>query len=198
MKYHGFTLIELMVTLAIAAIVLTIGVPSFQSVIRNNQLTTRINSLVGAINLARSEAIKRDATDAATAPRPRRVAICAKAASTNTCVSAGGKTDWSNGWMVFLSYNASDLNITTPNTDILRIYDAIPSGYTLKAASNFVAYDNTGTSRTLNSPSSNASNVAFALCYGSTTTYSRELTVASVGRAQVKTGNPNTASICTP
>lgn len=56
---RGFTLVELMVTLAVAAIALTIAVPSFQSVFQSNRLVSQANELVTAINLARNEAIKR-------------------------------------------------------------------------------------------------------------------------------------------
>lgn len=64
MKNHksdprGFTLIELMVTISIAAILLAIGVPSFQAIIENNRLATQSNELITAVSLARSEAIKR-------------------------------------------------------------------------------------------------------------------------------------------
>ncbi|MCA1805453.1 MAG: GspH/FimT family pseudopilin [Xanthomonadaceae bacterium] len=58
-KITGFTLIELMVTISIAAILLAIGVPSFQAIIENNRLATQSNELITAVNLARSEAIKR-------------------------------------------------------------------------------------------------------------------------------------------
>ena len=66
MKNHksdprGFTLIELMVTISIAAILLAIGVPSFQAIIENNRLATQSNELITAVSLARSEAIKRGA-----------------------------------------------------------------------------------------------------------------------------------------
>ena len=53
-KQNGFTLVELMIGLAIAAIVLSIGVPSFGDLMRNNRMTTQVNELVGALNLARS------------------------------------------------------------------------------------------------------------------------------------------------
>lgn len=59
MKNHGFTLLELMITLAIMAIMLSWAVPGFQEIIRQNRLTTETNELVTALNLARSEAIKR-------------------------------------------------------------------------------------------------------------------------------------------
>lgn len=59
--HAGFTLIELMVTISIAAILLAIGIPSFQAIFENNRLATQANELITAVNLARSEAIKRGA-----------------------------------------------------------------------------------------------------------------------------------------
>ena len=189
MKKNGFTLLELMVTLAVIAIVLTIGVPSFQSVIRNNRLTTQINSLLGAINLARSKAITLDATFAAT-DRPRRVAICATVDGT----SCSGANDWSKGWIVFLSRDASNLDISG-NSDILKFYEGVPSSnYTLNANGSFVAYDKTGLSKKLDGTPATA--ISFALCYNTTTgsDYSRALNVTLVGRAEAKA----TATTCTP
>ncbi len=57
---NGFSLIELIVTLAIVAIVMMIGVPNFNSAIQNSRLTTTANELVTAFHLARSESVKRN------------------------------------------------------------------------------------------------------------------------------------------
>ncbi len=54
----GVTLLELMVVLTIAGIAMTAAIPSFQSMIARNRVTTKVNELLLAINLARSEAIR--------------------------------------------------------------------------------------------------------------------------------------------
>lgn len=55
----GFTLIELMVVIAILAIVLSIGVPSFTNMVKNNRLTSAANDMVAMLQFARSEAVRR-------------------------------------------------------------------------------------------------------------------------------------------
>lgn len=87
-KHNGFTLIELMVTLIIVGILLTVGVPSLKTFMQGNQLIATAEELRSAINLARSEAIKLNS----------RVSICES--SNGTSCSATG--DWSNGWIVFV------------------------------------------------------------------------------------------------
>jgi type IV fimbrial biogenesis protein FimT len=55
----GFTLLELMITIAIAGILVGVAIPSFTSIITSNRLTAYANELVTALNLARNEAVKR-------------------------------------------------------------------------------------------------------------------------------------------
>ena len=57
----GFTLVELMVTIFVAAILMAIAVPSFKNISASSRLTTTANSLVGALHAARMEAVKRNA-----------------------------------------------------------------------------------------------------------------------------------------
>lgn len=61
-RQAGFTLIELMVALAVLAIVLGIGVPSFQNIMERNRAASQTNELLGALQATRSEAIRRNAT----------------------------------------------------------------------------------------------------------------------------------------
>ncbi len=91
-KANGFTLIELMVTIAIAAILLGVGVPSFTNMIVGNRLATQTNELISGINLARSEAVKRN----------RTVNFC-RAADANATVCAGAGT-WEH-WIILAGAN---------------------------------------------------------------------------------------------
>ncbi|GAB57861.1 GspH/FimT family pseudopilin [Rheinheimera nanhaiensis] len=81
----GFTLVELMVTIAILAIVTTVAVPSFNSLVQGNRLTGVTNQLLSAYQGARSEAIKRS----------QNVMLCA----TTDGISCAAKADWSS-WLV--------------------------------------------------------------------------------------------------
>ncbi len=83
-KQSGFTLIELMVVISILAILLGIGVPSFRATIEGNRITTVANDLVGALQFARSEAVKRGTN----------VTLCSSSDQA-TCSGA-----WADGWVV--------------------------------------------------------------------------------------------------
>lgn len=57
---RGFTLVELMITLAVAAVLMIIAIPSFKNITLSNRLSTTANALVNSINTARMEAVKRN------------------------------------------------------------------------------------------------------------------------------------------
>ena len=110
-KSTGFTLIELIVTVSVAAILMSIAVPSFKSMIDSNRLSTGTNELVSAFILARSEALKRS----------QNVTVCTSTNSTN-CAGAGNN-DFGQGWIVFQDCNDNgdidtadcDNDATTPD-----------------------------------------------------------------------------------
>jgi type IV fimbrial biogenesis protein FimT len=101
----GFTLLELMVTLTIAAILLSIGVPSFRYVTTANRASSEINALLGDMQLARAEALKEGVY----------VTICA---STDGATCAGA-TAWNTGWIVFT--DAPPLTTLEPGDRLVKI-----------------------------------------------------------------------------
>jgi len=102
---RGFSLIELMVTIALAAIVLGLGLPSVQQAIRSNRITTSANEMQAALTLARSEAMR----------TPRGGHVCASADG-STCGGA-----WSDGWIVWTDRNNND----SPQADEVLRYVAL-------------------------------------------------------------------------
>jgi len=88
---RGGTLIELLVTVSVLAILSSIAVPSLQSFMNTSRAVALTNELVAALNFARSEAIKRGVA----------VTVCKTANPDNaspTCTTAGG---WQTGWLTF-------------------------------------------------------------------------------------------------
>src|SRR5687767_13501516 len=85
-RQPGFTLIELMVTLLVLSILVAAAVPSFREFTRNNRVVATQNDLITALNLARSEALRRS----------RNITVCPS--SDGATCSAG--TNWGNGWIV--------------------------------------------------------------------------------------------------
>ena len=95
-KANGFTLIELMVTVAVLAIVLTVAVPSFGNLVNANRLNAQANNFLAAIEYAKTEAVKNNAT----------VAFCHS--SDNSTCSAAPAGGW-QGWVVGLAANPAGI-----------------------------------------------------------------------------------------
>jgi len=119
MHNRGFTLVELMVTVAIVGILTSVGVPSFIEMINQNRATSLANELAASLNLARSEAIKRGL----------QVSICKSAnisdsvTAANVLCSTATSTSWKNGWLIFVDNKGTpgtyDYNASQPLSDTL-------------------------------------------------------------------------------
>ena len=142
-KSSGFTLVELMVVIGMVVLLFSLAVPSFTAMIENTKVTIQTNELVSALNLARSEAIKRGA----------RVTVC-KSADGAACTNAG---DWTQGWLVFVD-TANNATVVNPATDIIRVRGAILVGGAVDNSltlagdanvANYISYLSDGASYTI-------------------------------------------------
>jgi len=122
-KQNGFSLIEVITTMAIAAIVLTISIPSFQSYIQNNRQAIAINELATALQLARNSAVSRRV----------RVTVC-KSSDGSNCVMDGNASDWTQGWIIFADTNGD--NTRDADEDILRVHGPIQGNLTISGGHN--------------------------------------------------------------
>lgn len=112
---RGFTLIELMVGLTLAAVLAVLAVPSFTGLINSNRVTSATNELVSALALARTEAIRRGT----------RVSICISADAVSVTPSCAAAGNWSQGWIVF---------VDAVRDGATMVYDAGANADTLLAA----------------------------------------------------------------
>lgn len=135
----GFTLIELMIGVAIMAILLMVGVPSFQSAVASSRLTTSTNDVVSALALARTEAIRRGT----------RVTVC-KSANAAACTTAG---DWAQGWIIFIDTTRSSGDAAVDGGEAIVASNAAASGNIVMVGSagvaNFVSFASDGQAKTM-------------------------------------------------
>ena len=158
----GFTIIELMVVVLIAAILIMVAIPSFTSFVINNRLTTEANSLVTSLQVARSEAVKRN--------------------SSVYVGSTGGSGSWDQGFVIFLDTNSNGAYDAGTDT-ILRQQNALSSDV-LKAsiggtAAPVLQYLSTGFIGNLAGGS-----MTFNLCHQANY-QGRQITVNSVGQVSL-------------
>lgn len=157
----GFTLIELMVALAVVAVLMGIAIPSFEAISLSSKLRSYGTSLVASAMLARSEAIKRNV--------PVRLCVSSDGAS---C----GAGNWEQGWIV--------LTGSTGSGTVIQQQAAIPSGYVIDAKSggadiDVVTFQPSGVGSTL-------ANLRICRASPSAGTQERVVRISATGRTSVE------------
>lgn len=164
-KDKGFTLLELMVVLAIAGILMTWGVSSFQNMVRNNRLTTVYNDFVAALHFARSEAVTRNAS----------VTVC-KSSNGTSCTG-----NWEDGWITFTDADG-DAVVDAGTDEILKVQSALGNSLTLSGNNNVttrVTFANRGAT---------SNNGTLTLCDPRGASDARGLVISNTGRIRKETG----------
>jgi type IV fimbrial biogenesis protein FimT len=169
LRIAGYTLIELLVTMSVAAIVAAVAIPSFRSFLQNDRQWTQATNLVVSLNAARSEAIKQDVTGG--------VSVCASSDGATCNANA-----WSQGWIVISN---------APNSTPIQSMPALSTGTTLSEASALlqVTYFSNGTV---------SASAAFTMCDQRGASSARYTQVTTAGRVTSSAGKkPNgTPLIC--
>lgn len=171
MKHQsGFTLLELMITVSVAAILLAVGIPGLQEFVRNNRRATELNNLVSTLQVARSEAVARN----------QRIGICPSTAPASATATCSGNTTWETGWIVFVD---ADVDGTRDNgEEILRVAEG-PANMTVRAELQAIAYRPNGRVRTYPNPDNNTPG-NFMFCDARGASSARVVQLPVTGRPQ--------------
>jgi len=165
LKQQGFTLLELLITLAIVAILLGIGAPSFVSLIDNNRATLASNRMLSMLTYARSEAIKTQG----------RVAVCSSDNATATVPACAA--NWSGSALVVFNDADADNNIGA-DTNVLRIWQRPPNLTLTSGSTTVISYGGNGFL------ASGAQ--TFTLAFGNNSTLNKQLVISMTGRPRIE------------
>jgi len=165
----GFSLVEMLITLAILGLLLAAAAPAFVSMARENRLASEINLLLADIHLARLEAIKRN----------QDVVLCRSADGRQCTPSSGMRADWSIGWIVYV--NADQDKTRDADEPLLRAREGPRPGLRLHFNQWWrVAYH----------PDGSAKNGTFTLCDPRGAAHARALTLYYTGRPRITDERP--------
>ncbi len=172
--FRGFTLVELMVTVAITAVLTSLALPSMRSFIGKWQLSNALNSYNGSLQIARSEAVKRG-----------RVTRMCRSANGTSCATDAPSNGWGTGWLVYVDNDASGTLTTTDHVVITQ--SAFSNFYNISSTSN----GSTGTF--VFTPTGfmqgGSANEGMTFSWDSDNTIQKTLCISRTGRSRIVAGD---------
>jgi len=141
----GFTLLELMVTLTIAALLMGVGIPFLSDTIERSRVDSAQKDLARDIAYSRQQALSRNTL----------ISVC-RSADGASCAGAG---DWNQGWIVFVDTPGGTDGTVDAGEEVLRVHGALASADDLEGSEAFVQFAPTGS---LEKP--DAGTVLFEVC----------------------------------
>jgi type IV fimbrial biogenesis protein FimT len=170
----GFTLIEALTVMTIAAVLMSIGIPSFRYVTTANRMSSDVNGLLGDLQYARAEAIKRGQT----------VTVCPTAVGGTNCANV---STWQNGWLVIS--DTGTIGTIDGNDVILRVQKAFTNSEDFQAdRGTYITFNREGFVQTATLPVTLTLHDATA-----NTQYTRCLSFTIVGAMATQTAGHQTA-----
>ena len=136
MRSTGFTLVELMVTIAVLAIVAALGAPSLQRFMLQRAVASHVDAFASAVRLTRSEALKRGSP----------VTMCMSTTTDEekpSCADAASK-GWHSGWLIFV--DRDDVGTVDDSDEILRVQQPFSSSGGITSTKRYVTFQANGIS----------------------------------------------------
>ncbi len=173
----AFTLVEMLMAVAIMAILTGVAVPALGRIVDATRLTWVANDFLASMYLARSEAIKSKG----------RAGLC-KSADGASCAASGG---WEQGWIVFRDRNSN--GVLDAGEPVVQRTPALPSGFRLTGnqnLANYISFAPTGRTRMVSGAFQAGT---LTLCKQATDSEARQIVINNAGRARV---DRNPAHLC--
>ena len=160
----GFSLLELLIAVALASVLLAAGAPSFMSMLQDDRIRSRIDSLLTDVDFARLKAVERD----------QDVVLCRSSDGRHCQRSARAQADWSAGWIVYVNTDGNKKR--DAGEPLLEARAALTGGMTLSFNQWWrVVYHGDGSARS----------GTFVLCDSRGPRHARALILYYTGRPRV-------------
>lgn len=164
-RARGFSLFEVMLAVAIAGILASLAAPAFTTLVLDSRRTAALNDFVIAIQLARSESVKRGA----------EVVLC-KTGGRESCTTTG---DWQTGWIVFVNLDEDSPPVRDAPEPLVQVHAVVPKAKLTANRSSF-------TFRPFTSASTNGT---VTYCDTRGVAAARAIIVSASGRPRISTRN---------